>query len=220
MPEWMRDSLHDSIDLRTDILLIRLAAAFLMGCVAAGVHRLTTRSAQGTGFLGTLVLLSVLIALLTQVIGNSPARAFTLVGALAIVRFRTVVEDTRDTAFVIYAVACGMSCGAGYLLGPILATPLILLGAWFFRPLKRSARVAEQILVLRLATASSAEPNAQALLKKRLPRYQLVGLEIVRGGTALDIRFAIPPLPPDEALALVAELNHIEGVQGVELKMG
>ena len=40
---------------------------------------------------------------LTQVIGESPARAFSLVGILSIVRFRTVVEDTRDTAVVIFA---------------------------------------------------------------------------------------------------------------------
>ena len=166
------------------------------------------------------MLLSVLIAMLTQVIGNSPARAFTLVGALAIVRFRTIVEDTRDTAFVIYAVACGMSCGAGYLLAPILGTPLVLLGAWMFRPRKGSAKDVEQTLVLRLGTASGAEQSVEALLKKRLPGYQLAGLETVRGGTALDVKFAVPPLAPDEALALVAELNRIEGVQGVELKAG
>lgn len=218
MPDWLLEGLHESINLKTDVLLMRLAAAFLMGCLVAGVYRLTTRSAHGPGFLGTLVLLSVLIAMLTQVIGNSPARAFTLVGALAIVRFRTVVEDTRDTAFVIYAVACGMSCGAGYLLAPILGTPLVLLGAWLFRPRKGSSKDVEQTLILRLGTASGAEQTVQALLKKRLPGYQLAGLETVRGGTALDIKFAVPPLAPDEALALVSELNRIEGVQGVELK--
>ena len=53
----------------------------------------------------------VLIALVTQVIGSSVARAFSLVGALAIVRFRTLVEDMRDTTFVIAAVAVGMEVG-------------------------------------------------------------------------------------------------------------
>src|SRR3712207_7408096 len=57
------------------------------------------------------VLLAVLVALVTLVIGDSTARAFGLVGALSIVRFRTVVEDTRDTAFVIFAVALGMAAG-------------------------------------------------------------------------------------------------------------
>ena len=60
------------------------------------------------------MLLSILIAMVTQVIGDNVARAFSLVGALSIVRFRTVVRDTVDTAFVIFAVAVGMAVGAGH----------------------------------------------------------------------------------------------------------
>jgi hypothetical protein len=220
MLDWLNSELQESANLEIGLLLKRLSAAFVMGCVVAAVYRLTTRSGHGPSFLGTLVLLSVLIAMLTLVIGNSPARAFTLVGALAIVRFRTVVEDTRDTAFVIFAVSSGMCCGAGSLLVPIVGTPLVLLGAWLFRPRKGAAKEFEQTLVLRVGTASGAEQRVQALLKERLPGYHLAGLETVRGGTALDIKFAIPPLTPEAALALAAELNGIEGVQGVELKGG
>jgi hypothetical protein len=58
------------------------------------------------------VLLAVLIAMVTEIIGDSVARAFSLVGALSIVRFRTVVRDTQDTAYVIFAVVVGMAIGA------------------------------------------------------------------------------------------------------------
>ena len=75
-----------------------------------------TRTADETApsFTVTLVLLSILIAMVTQVIGDNVARAFSLVGALSIVRFRTVVRDTQDTAYVIFAVAVGMAVGAGH----------------------------------------------------------------------------------------------------------
>ena len=65
-----------------------------------------------SSFTTTLVLLTVLIAVVTQVIGDNVARAFSLVGALSIVRFRTVVRDTQDTAYVVFAVAVGMTTGA------------------------------------------------------------------------------------------------------------
>ena len=71
------------------------------------------------------ILLTVLIAMVTLVIGNSVARAFGLVGALSIVRFRTVVDDTRDTAFVIFAVIVGMAIRAGVWLVPLTGIPLI-----------------------------------------------------------------------------------------------
>jgi hypothetical protein len=44
--------------------------------------------------------------------GDNIARAFSLVGALSLVRFRTVVRDTKDTAYVIVAVIGGLSAGA------------------------------------------------------------------------------------------------------------
>ncbi|HWG43675.1 MAG TPA: DUF4956 domain-containing protein [Gemmataceae bacterium] len=216
LADLLRDSLHESVKVPADVLLIRLLAAFVMGGVSAGVYRLTTRGGQGSGFLGTLVILSVLIALVTVVIGNSLARAFSLVGALAIVRFRTVVDDMRDTAFVLFAVASGMSCGAGYLAAAVVAAPLVLLASWLSR--SHSGSDKELSLVLRLGAGSAAEQKVQALLKERLPGHRLAGLETVRGGTALDIKYIIASLAPEEALALVAALNRIEGVQGVELK--
>src|SRR4051812_18029219 len=117
-------------------MAVRLAMAFVLGCVVAGVYLLTHgrgRSAPAA-MTPTLVPRAVLISMVTLVIGNSVARAFSLVGALAIVRFRTIVEDTRDTAFVIFAVAVGMAVGAGFLLIPIIGIPFAAAAAFLFRP--------------------------------------------------------------------------------------
>jgi uncharacterized membrane protein YhiD involved in acid resistance len=220
MPDWLRDSLHEDVRVATDVLLIRLAASFAMGCVTAGVYRLTGRSDRTSWFPGSLVLLSVLIAVVTLVIGNSIARAFSLVGALAIVRFRTVVEDTRDTAFVLFAVAAGMSCGAGFPAASAASVPLIVLACWLFRPVMGSSKESEQTLALRMGTGSGVEQRVQALLTERLPDCRLTGLATVRGGAALDMKYLLRALTAEEALVLVAELNRIEGVQSVELKSG
>jgi hypothetical protein len=56
----------------------------------------------------------VIIAMAIQVIGDNGAPAFSLVGTASIVRFRTVVQNTRETAFVILAVAAGMAIGVGH----------------------------------------------------------------------------------------------------------
>ena len=114
MPEWLRDAVTAGEPLPpTSVLIGRVALAVVCGFLVAGVYTWTLgrRGEDGRTLRTTLVLLSVLIAVVTLVIGNSVARAFGLVGALSIVRFRTVVEDTRDTAFVIFAVAVGMAAG-------------------------------------------------------------------------------------------------------------
>src|SRR4029078_12626198 len=97
------------------LMFVRLVLATLLGLAIAWIYR-RARPADGEAesFGVTLVLLTVLIAMVTQVIGDNVARAFSLVGALSIVRFRTVVRDTQDTAYVIFAVAVGMSMGANH----------------------------------------------------------------------------------------------------------
>src|SRR5687768_3785600 len=115
MPDLFRESLLDFEAVPPLVVLVRLLAALLLGGVAALVYRFTRSKAEvAPSFTITLVLLSILIAMVTQVIGDNVARAFSLVGALSIVRFRTVVRDTQDTAYVIFAVAVGMSAGAGH----------------------------------------------------------------------------------------------------------
>src|SRR5258708_34506488 len=92
---------------------MRLVFAVALGGIVAWIYLRTSKVAPvGTSFPITLALLSVLSAMSTQVIGDNVARAFSLVGALSIVRFRTVVRDTKDTAYVIFAVVVGMSVGA------------------------------------------------------------------------------------------------------------
>ena len=98
--DWLQHNLRNGLDISTDILALRLIIAFLFGVIIAQLYRRTQGRAGGRfeAFTSTLVLLAILIALVTQVIGNSVARAFSLVGALSLVRFRTEVQDTRDTA--------------------------------------------------------------------------------------------------------------------------
>jgi uncharacterized membrane protein YhiD involved in acid resistance len=224
MPEWLTQAVQHSehaIDFPT--LAIRLALAFVFGCAAAAIHHLTAsrpKPGEERTLAATLVLLSLLIAVVTMVIGSNIARAFSLVGALGIIRFRTVVEDTRDTAFVIYAVACGMGAGTGYAAGPALATPLVLLAAWVFRP--RSSVEPSRgagTLVLRLSVGRPPDERLQTILRQHAGESgRLTALTTARGGSAFDAMYAVRLPPAEQVYAMVNELSRVEGVQGVELK--
>src|SRR5687767_8972345 len=116
MFDWLRESLASGPKVPPGEVLLRLVIAFALGLVVAAVYRRSRpKETIAATFPTTLVLLAILIAMVTQVIGDNVARAFSLVGALSIVRFRTVVRDTQDTAYVIFAVVIGMAVGAHYL---------------------------------------------------------------------------------------------------------
>src|SRR5262245_1346418 len=116
MPDFLKTAFGEGPNVLPGQVFVRLVVALILGGVVALIYRYTRKSSEiVSSFPVTLVLLSVLIAMVTQVIGDNVARAFSLVGALSIVRFRTVVRDTQDTAYVIFAVVVGMAVGAADL---------------------------------------------------------------------------------------------------------
>ena len=222
MPEWLQDSFQFDAELAVHVLLLRLAVALALGCVVAGVYRLThgKTNGQSLSLTATLVLLTVLIAMVTLVIGNSVARAFSLVGALSIVRFRTVVEDTRDTAFVIFAVSVGMAIGAGVLAVPLVGIPFAAAAAFLFRPRDENVPAGPLDFVLTVRVGAGRDPDAllREAMEKHVERSSLKATATARQGAAFELTYAVRLRRQDSALALVGELNGIEGVQNVELR--
>ncbi|HNE30296.1 MAG TPA: DUF4956 domain-containing protein [Saprospiraceae bacterium] len=95
-------------------VLANLLVALCCGLVLSVVYRLTYRGpSYSVTFVNSLVLLSIISAIVIMVVGNNIARAFGLVGAMSIIRFRTAIRDTMDLVFIFLALALGMACGVG-----------------------------------------------------------------------------------------------------------
>src|SRR4051812_43261905 len=194
MPDWLHQAFPKDGRLDVGLLAFRLAVALMLGCVVAGIYHLTRGKGNGsTGLLATLVLLTVLIVMVTLAIGDSIPRAFSLVGALSIVRFRTVVEDTRDTAFVIFAVAVGMAVGAGYLTIPLVGIPFAALAAYLFRSRGGAARTGSLEFTLTVRVGVGHHPNEllRDPLSKHLARSRVVASATARQGAALELTYAV-----------------------------
>ncbi|HOW68942.1 MAG TPA: DUF4956 domain-containing protein [Candidatus Paceibacterota bacterium] len=203
-------------------ILWRLLAALGLGCVVAWVYCRTRRNTDLTSsFPLTLVLLSVLIAMVTQVIGDNVARAFSLVGALSIVRFRTVVRDTQDTAYVIFAVAVGMAVGAHNPWVAVLGIAVIGLAAFALR--RRFPGVIPQaqppyLLSLRLGLGYDLDQRLGPTLNAYVEEHELMSLETARQGISLDAVYETRLRPGGSAEALLKALNRLDGVQSVQLQ--
>src|SRR5436190_290817 len=134
MPDFLKSAFGSGPDVAPLDVLMRLLAALALGGVVAWIYRRTRKSSEvAASFPITLVLLSILIAMVTQVIGDNVARAFSLVGALSIVRFRTVVRDTQDTAYVIFAVVVGMAVGARDPWVAVIGIAVVSIAAFVMR---------------------------------------------------------------------------------------
>ena len=221
MPEFLNQSLFAGPPLNPLEVLTRLIAALALGTAVAWIYRHTRKATDAAGsFPTTLVLLAILIAMVTQVIGDNVARAFSLVGALSIVRFRTVVRDTEDTAYVIFAVAVGMAVGARDFWVGLLGLLVIGITAFLHRArpevLPDSPHAIE--LNLRLGIGQDLNRLLGTLLEAHLLERELVCIETAQKGLALDVCYHAELRPVSSPESLVRELNRIEGVQSVQIR--
>src|SRR5215813_1782818 len=94
--------------------LLKLVIAALIGIVITAVHRRYHRDKPlPRSLLQAQVLLCIAGAMVMIIIGGSAARAFGVLGAAGIVRFRTPVEDPKDTTILFLLIGLGMACGVG-----------------------------------------------------------------------------------------------------------
>jgi hypothetical protein len=222
MPDWLLNDLTKPADVAWTVVALRLVIAALGGLAVAGTCYASRRRAAVSvlPLAATLVLLTILVAMTALVIGDNVAKAFSLVGALSIVRFRTVVDDTRDTAFVIYAVVVGMGVGSGQfgvcLIGiPIVSLIAILLTSSGSKPV---AEPPEHRLEIRMSSGHDPVELLTALFQRELASFRLTQIVTARQGLSLDLRYNVRLKEPGDPLALVRSLQQVEGVQTVEIR--
>jgi hypothetical protein len=224
VPDFLTQAFANAPNVDPAHVAARLGAALALGAVVALIYR-RTRSASEImpTFSTTLVLLSVLIAMVTQVIGDSVARAFSLVGALSIVRFRTVVRDTQDTAYVIFAVVIGMAVGSSDLWVAVVGIGVIGFAAYLMR--SRNAIAIGPLPVdlpfllhVRVGLAQNAETLLAPVLDAHLTERRLLSVSTARQGLAFDVSYAARLKRDVGAEALVKAINTLDGVLSVELQ--
>lgn len=222
MPDWLQAVVENGHGLAPGTLVLRLVLSFVLGGIVAGIYRWTHQRDEVPSFtfLTTLVLMTIVIAMSTQVIGDNVARAFSLVGALSIVRFRTVVQDTRDTAYVIFAVVVGMAAGAGHFMVALVGIVISGLASFVMRPqtFAWQAPTPTLHLTVRLLVGQDPQVALTTVFAQYTAMLEMWGSSLTKQGQACDFTYRVQLQEGVSQAVFIGALSAVEGVQGVELR--
>ncbi len=204
--------------LLTDIL-VNIGVSFALGFAIAVLYKKTHRTFNySVSFVNTLVVLPMITAVVMMVIGNNLARAFGLVGAMSIIRFRTVVKDTRDTAFVFMALAAGMAAGTGYHLIALAGTGLVIVFSLLLYWMNfGSVRGGELLLRFSVTPDERGAMLHDEVFRRFLRKHTLLNIQSRREGKVLELSYLIWLRSPEQGRAFVEALSGVEGVEGVSV---
>lgn len=169
------------VDLSPAQILLSYLLAFALAFLWATVYRRTHSGIAYTrSFYFSLILIPPTVAMIMMAIGSNVALSLGLVGSLSVIRFRTVIKDSRDMTFLFMAIAIGLTVGANVWMVGTLGTVVIALIAIFMSRVGRT-RVgsADYILIFR----SDQKDPWQALSPEA---QELISWKQLRGATDID----------------------------------
>ncbi|MCW5873044.1 MAG: DUF4956 domain-containing protein [Anaerolineales bacterium] len=204
-----------------DVTLV-LALSFVLSAFIGWVYKLTHRGTSYTqSFVFTLVLNGMVVALVMMVVGSNIARAFSLVGALSIIRFRNAVKETRDVGFIFFTMAIGMAIGTRFYLLAIVAAVVISLVVVIMMRFNWFAReAAGQILRTQVPSGAAFDKLFDALFLKYTHSSELISVDTVDNGALTELTYSVGLKKANRVEEFVSELRSLNDDNKISLIAG
>ena len=199
-------------------IIINLFISFVLGVVISIVYKKTHKGlSYSQSFMVTNIFVAVIVCMVIMIIGNSLARAFALVGALSIIRFRTVVKDTKDTAYIFWSLAVGMAAGTGsYFLaiaGSIIISGIALI---LFYTNFGSIIKSEFIVQFRInSNDSNITSQYNRFISDFTKSHTLLSSESSGDGQTIKVSFDVVMKEEMKQNELISKISKIDGVSEV-----
>ena len=196
-------------------MLTAVALSFVLSLFILLIYRITyTGVCQNSGFTGCVVMICMVTAVVIQVITSNVVLSLGMVGALSIVRFRTAVKEPADTAFLFWAIATGIMCGAGYITISILATAAVGLLFVALHAFGRMGSRNSYMVVARFDRDCNAESALSAMPGYRM-KNKTMNDEVIELVAQMRLsKSGMEKLSRIQAMAGVREVTVMESVSG------
>jgi uncharacterized membrane protein YhiD involved in acid resistance len=199
-------------------VIANLFIAMLCGLIISLSYRLTADSmSYSPSFVRSNVVLAMITALVIMVIGNNLARAFGLVGAMSIIRFRTAVKDVQDIVFIFFSLSAGMAAGVG-LKGAALVGTVVICAVLILLQRIRYAHPAKHQCVVQFQCAlSEGEPPYLPVLQRLSTKARMANMRSLGEGDLFELTFYVELKMKGQREELVRELSQLPAVSNVRL---
>ncbi len=126
-----------SIEISSAVIVFNILFSFALVFFIAWVYKKTHSGiSYSSSFVMTIILMGVIATVIMMVVQHNLIGAVGLLGAFSLLRFRTIIKDTRDIAFVFFSLAVGVAIGTNNYTIALLATIIISLIIFFLTKIR------------------------------------------------------------------------------------
>lgn len=209
-----------SVSLSIGEVFQNLVVALICGVIISIFYKLTYRGPGiSYSFINSLIILALITSVVIMVIGNNLARAFGLVGAMSIIRFRTAIKETQDIIFIFFSLAIGMASGVG--LHALALSSTIFIGAMLFILTKINAvNPTQKDFLLQFSFHTNGgyeEAPFLQIFQKMCKNSKLINTKAMMDSDILELSYHITLKDPKLITDFISQLKNTKGVNNVNL---
>jgi uncharacterized protein DUF4956/MgtC family protein len=169
---------HDPNDLIPELRAMgwRLPLAAALGTALALRPRRRGTPERRTPVVQTQIVLSIVGAIVMLIVGASLARAFGIVGVASLIRYRTKIDDPKDSVVMLCALSVGLASGAGFYVLAIFSTLFLVLALGVIESFEPQTRSFELSIKLADKTMAALRPKIESALRRMRVKFELRGV--------------------------------------------
>lgn len=202
-------------------ILTSLSVSLVLGSVLASVYRWThVGPSYSRSFVQTVVLASIVSTIMIIAVGNNLARGLGILGALAIIRFRTPIRNPRDIIFLFASLAVGISSGSSLYLVAVTGALFFCLASLILHWSPQSTkRTYSGMLRFSAPMESKVESEVTQIMREFTSNVEMVAIREAGQGSVVEYAYQIRLIDPALKADLIKALKGVGGIGEINLMM-
>ena len=203
-------------------ITIWMILSFILTAILWWVYKKTHKWTSYTqSYVHTLVMMWMTVCVIMLIVWSNIARAFSLVWALSIIRFRNAMKETRDIWFMFAAMAIGMATWTKFYILAVVFTLIISVIIFVMSRFNWFARQAtSQILKIQVSNTLDFDHIFDDVLVKYTNISDLISIDSVRGWALTELVYNVDLKNPNKKQEFLAEIKRLNDNLNVTLITG
>jgi hypothetical protein len=186
------------------IALARLGLAAAVGTALALRPRRRGTPPRTTAVVQTQIILALVGAVIMLIVGASLARAFGIVGAASLIRYRSKIDDPKDAVVMLSSLSVGLASGVGLYLLAAVSTTVLVLALWIIESLEPMPSRRFELTVKSAEQLDALRPKVEGILRRFRLRWELRQLADDELKYDVNVRMGVKADP------ILDAISHIE----------
>ena len=200
---------------------ISLGASIVIGVIIAIVYMyISKKEGYQKNFIIGLLMLPAVVSVVILLVGSNVARAFSMAGAFALVRFRSIPGNSKDIAVVFLTMAIGLATGLGYIAFGVMGTVLIVLVIVILSVSGFGENKSEEKLLRILIPESlNYKDTFKDIFDKYLNYYEMKNVKTTNMGSMFELQYLVTAKKDMDEKAFIDEIRCRNGNLNISLGM-